>query len=77
MGGPCPGFEPKSECFRVLGLFHEVRLDGGLIQKAKFKGGFLGHTAAENMCLHCSIYEFHVLLTIPWNSPFRLESLIY
>lgn len=25
-GGPCPGFEPKSECFRALGWLHEIRL---------------------------------------------------
>lgn len=32
-GGPCLGFEPKSECFKALGWFREVRLNGGLSRR--------------------------------------------
>lgn len=46
------------------------------MQEAKFMGGFYGHDAAENILLSCSIYEFHVSVTIPWYPSFRLKSLI-
>lgn len=45
------------------------------MQEAQFVGD-AGHDAAENVLLSCSIYEFHVSVTIPWYPSFRLKSLI-
>lgn len=50
-GGPCSGFESNSECYKVLGLVHEVKLNGGLCRGPSSKVVFIGYTTAEDILL--------------------------
>ena len=40
-------------------------VDGGLSRRLSSRVVFTGHGAAESILLSCSIYEFHVSVTIP------------